>query len=67
MSDIINCSCGNKGCSTTVSVSKVSPHTVDVIFSWKGKIFQRHVIELDANNIVRLIHELREALLELGE
>ena len=62
----IKCTCGNKGCTTVIEVQK-NTYSPSLRLSWEDKGQPRgEEIALDANTIIQLIRELKDALQEMA-
>lgn len=59
----INCTCGNKGCTTKIFIRE-NTQTIDLVIEHKEKDSKEaeYTIALNPNEIVRLVRELKQSL-----
>lgn len=63
----IKCTCGNKGCTTKLYVSKSSLYGIDIKITYiDGDKQPSEEIMLDPNAVTQLIAELKAALVDIS-
>ena len=62
----IKCTCGNKGCTTELMIYESTGYIDLIVYHKEGETEKRETIGLDANEIVRLIKELKESLMNIA-
>jgi len=66
MAHPIDCSCGNKGCSTKLTINNGTGYVNIFVSHYEKDKLVSQEVALDPNQIVQLIKQLKQALMDIS-